>query len=67
MKLTGWYSGNQKPVRDGVYERNISIVLKTYSWFSTKTGKWSSACFTKEDAVIENKKSAYGNPSHGEE
>lgn len=41
MKLTGWYSGNQKPVRSGVYERQIFTYSVTYSYFSTATGRWS--------------------------
>ncbi len=34
MKLTPWLSGDQKPVRVGVYERSITALGKSYSFWN---------------------------------
>jgi hypothetical protein len=34
MKLTDWYSGNQKPVRVGVYEREYGTKDRFYCYWN---------------------------------
>ena len=34
MKITEWYSGNQKPVRIGIYERDYPDAGVYYSWWN---------------------------------
>lgn len=43
MKLTEWYSGDQKPVRVGVYERNFEdgLTIAEYSYWDGKNWKVS--------------------------
>lgn len=36
LKRTGWYSGHQKPVRVGVYERNYGTKVTNYCWWDGK-------------------------------
>jgi hypothetical protein len=36
MKLTDWYSGDQKPVRIGAYERDFGVPFTEYSWWNGK-------------------------------
>lgn len=59
-KLTKWYQGDQKPVRVGVYERDIKAFGKTYSKWDGKN--WRCIGWSPDDA--ENwsfAKSAYQN------
>jgi hypothetical protein len=39
MKETGWYSGDQKPVRVGAYQRKYFAKGGWFSWFSWWDGK----------------------------
>jgi len=34
MKLTGWYLGDQKPVRNGVYKRKLPFGWGPYSYWN---------------------------------
>ena len=34
MKLTGWYQGDQKPERKGIYERNYESESKWYCYWT---------------------------------
>lgn len=36
MKLTPWFSGDQKPVRVGVYERDYGSGKTYYCWWNGK-------------------------------
>jgi hypothetical protein len=38
MKLTDWYSGDKKPVRVGVYQRDYGNIGLLYSYWDG--GKW---------------------------
>lgn len=48
MKLTGWYSGDQKPVRVGVYQQTNGNFRLGYQYWDGKL--WRSWCKTPEDA-----------------
>lgn len=50
MKLTPWFDGNVKPVREGVYERIIMLGTLKYSYF--KNGTWYSQAEAKSTAVF---------------
>ena len=42
MKLTAWYSGDQKPVRKGFYERDFS---STGSRWHVRLSRWNGESF----------------------
>jgi hypothetical protein len=48
MKLTGWYRGNQKPVRVGVYERDYGSVVSSYCFWDGR--KFSMGFYTLKKA-----------------
>lgn len=52
MKLTGWYSGDQKPARVGVYERDYKPVLGmhdvNYAYWNGET--WGMGAYDRETA-----------------
>lgn len=58
MQITKWHKGTDKPVRDGVYEREYSYGL-TYCKF--ENGKWYSPSDIIEDANIEDVESEFQN------
>lgn len=47
-KETPWFSGDQKPVRDGVYKRRRSCEKKSIIYFS----RFENGCWYKGCAVI---------------
>jgi hypothetical protein len=51
MKLTGWYSGDQKPVRKGIYERDHGY-CSSFSWFDG--GNWRASFYFIEKAIENN-------------
>lgn len=48
MKLTPWFSSNQKPVREGVYEVLPTILPEAFSYWNGN--RWGLICRTKEEA-----------------
>lgn len=51
MKLTPWFSGDVKPVRDGVYQRQYSSGGLYFCMWSK--GYWRFPADTPDDARIE--------------
>ena len=49
MKLTGWYSGNQKPARVGVYQQ-FGVDRKTVGYQYWNGNLWFSWCYTPDAA-----------------
>jgi hypothetical protein len=49
MKKTGWYSGDQKPVRVGLYEVQLRPEYFGYKFWSGKA--WGAFAFEKEYAA----------------
>ena len=54
LRLTGWYSGEQKPVRKGVYERDYTIG-NSFSYFDGLD--WMFFCESVELASKERNRS----------
>ena len=56
MKLTEWYSGDQKPVRVGVYEKK-SKNTKTQSFYHFWDGeRWFGGWYTVQRAIADQEK-----------
>jgi hypothetical protein len=49
MKLTPWFSGDQKPVRVGVYERKHVWEVPVYAYWNGEW--WGTGAFRKHRAV----------------
>ena len=53
MTETGWYTGDQKPVRVGVYERRSGFDgFIYYSWWNGN--QWGINCYWAESAQANN-------------
>lgn len=58
MKLTGWYSGNQKPVRKGVYERYYKFIKhRVYCKWNGEF--WFSPSYSANEAILSKFESVY--------
>lgn len=53
MKLTEWYSGDQKPVREGIYERKTFGGCTAYSQFGIRG--WNSLLYSPNNGFAERK------------
>lgn len=58
MQITQWHKGTDKPVRDGVYEREYLFCLFYYKF---ENGKWKLAAETVSGAHLESRNSTIQN------
>lgn len=56
MQITQWHKGTDKPVRDGVYQRDYALGVQ-YCKF--ENGKWKWPAETIDEANLESEDSAY--------
>lgn len=52
MKLTKWYPGNVKPVRDGVYQRDYGEGEIVFCLFKSRSWYWCSDTIKGAEAEI---------------
>ena len=60
-QLTDWISGDLKPVRDGVYEREYYHTENSRAFCKFSNGEWYIGAWTIDDANSETDTSEYQN------
>ncbi|WP_157661655.1 hypothetical protein [Burkholderia ubonensis] len=48
--LTEWFPGDVKPVRSGVYAREVFYIEGPFSYYDAERDRWYGSCDTPEQA-----------------